>query len=68
MTTLFTTTLNVQADSDGATQASERAEICKLLHRIIQKLGSGQVNSEANVYDDNGHSVGSWTYTPVATV
>lgn len=67
MTTLFTATLNVQTDSDGGARASERTEITKLLNRIEQKLQSGIVNSEAAVIDDNGHNVGSWTYTPVAS-
>jgi hypothetical protein len=68
MATLLTVTITDAGVQEGATQKSERVFLQRMLQKIAGDIGSGAKASDAAVKDDNGTSVGSWTYTAIASV
>ena len=61
----FTLTINSNQSSTssfGETKASERAELCQVLHQAIAAIGSGLPSSP--LVDRNRNVVGGYTYGP----
>ena len=66
MATMLTVTIDDSGTQQGATRNSERKFLQRMLNKIAHDLGSGLMDSNTAPLDDNGHDVGTWTYTPIA--
>ena len=64
---LLTLTITAPTSSFGEHNMSERTEINYLLHQAASQIGMGTATS-GSLIARSGGSVGSWTYTPVATI
>lgn len=67
MATMLSVTIDDSGVQQGKTRKSERAFLQRMLLKIADDLASGRENSSTAPLDDNGHDVGSWTYTPIAS-
>jgi hypothetical protein len=64
MPTRFTLTMTT-SNTDGETQRSETVQVCEMLYRAAQLLGSTHAIS-GTIKDRNGNATLSYTYTPSA--
>src|SRR5215472_17186584 len=64
MATRFVLTM-VTSNTDGETMRAETVQICEMLYRAAQLLGSTHATS-ATIKDRNGNPTLTYTYTPTA--
>lgn len=66
MTVLFSMTVNTGSKSQGDSQAAETELIVDALD-YVRRYVHGSHSQSGNILDRNNQSIGTYTYTPVAS-